>query len=261
MYHNYFYFNFFHRKKKENYINFKQDNIKNKNIFVLWLGGEFNENRKKGLEKIKKNTKCNIIFINKDNLRNYILKEHPLHKGFKYLSAIHQADYMRCYLMHHYGGGYTDIKPLEDSWEKGFEILKKNSNIWAVGPNTFWQHVKTCSNGNFSKKEIDNLEKKKKFISISFFIYKPKTPITTEWYNNLLKKMDIYYEKLKKNPAKFPRESKSGTPKPVWEGGSLKTKYPIIWYDILGKINFPLQVKYLSHINTSLTEPNYKDYK
>jgi hypothetical protein len=153
------------------------------------MGGELNQNRKNSLEKIKKNTKCNIIFINKDNLKNYILKEHPLHKGFKYLSSIHQADYMRCYLMHHYGGGYSDIKPLKDSWEKGFEILNKNPDIWAVGPETLWGHVKINLNGFLSQKEIDNYEKKKnKFISISFFIYKPNTPITTEWYKNLLKK-------------------------------------------------------------------------
>jgi hypothetical protein len=73
--------------------------------------------------------------------------------------------------------------------------------------------------------------------------------------------MDVYYKKLKQNPAKFPRESKSGTPEPFWEGGSLKTNYPIIWNEILGSINFPLQVKYLSHIKTSLTKPNYTKYK
>ena len=73
--------------------------------------------------------------------------------------------------------------------------------------------------------------------------------------------MDIHYEKLKKNPAKFPRESKSGTPKPIWEGGTSKTNYPIIWYEILGNINFPLQVKYLSHIKIGLNEPKYSKYK
>ena len=96
-------------------------------------GRRIKSKQKKWFRKNKKIQKCNIIFINKDNLKNYILKEHPLHKGFKYLSSIHQADYMRCYLMHHYGGGYTDIKPLKESG-KGVEILNENPNVWAVGP-------------------------------------------------------------------------------------------------------------------------------
>ena len=41
----------------------------------------------------------------------------------------------------------------------------------------------------------------------------------------------------------FPRESKSGTPK-------------LNYY-----INFPLQVKYLSHIKIGLNEPKYSKYK
>jgi hypothetical protein len=35
--------------------------------------------------------------------------------------------------MHHYGGGYSDIKIPNGSWLKAFEEMNKNENIWING--------------------------------------------------------------------------------------------------------------------------------
>ena len=235
------------------------NNIKNRILFVLWTGGTLSNNRIRCIKGIKEKTKCNVIIIDKSNINNYILKDYPLHKGYKYLSAIHKADYLRCYLMHHYGGGYTDIKEAKNSWLESYEKIEKNENIWALG-------LKGPNGGiafpdEYNKNQRNDLDKfHDRLIAIQYIIYKPRTKLTHDWYNLLNKRMDFYYEKLKENPAKYPRESASGTPKPVWEGGKLNTKYPISWNRILGQINYPLQEKYIQHIKSGLPEPKYNNY-
>ena len=68
------------------------------------------DKRKKCLDSIKQNIGVKVILITPNNLDKYILKDYPLHKSYKYLSEVHKSDYLRTYFMHHYGGGYTDIK-------------------------------------------------------------------------------------------------------------------------------------------------------
>jgi hypothetical protein len=238
------------------------NNIKNRILFILWMGGELTENRKKSIETIKKNTKCNVLLINKENINKYILKDYPLHKGFKYLSSIHQADYLRCYLMHHYGGGYSDLKKAIHSWIPSYKKIENDKNIWAVGLIGGYPSIINCEEDyNGDDKLKDKLKKNhKNLIGISYFIYKPRTPLTQEWYNNLNNRMDYYYEDLKKHPSKYPRESKNGSPIPSWEGGKQNTKYPLLWSDILGNINFPLQIKYINHIKQILPKPIETNY-
>ena len=244
------------------------DNIKNKIIFILWTGGTLTQNRIRGIKQIREKTKCNVTLINyKDNLKKFILKDYPLHKGYKYLSAVHKADYLRCYMMHHYGGGYSDIKAAKQSWIPAFETIEKDKNIWALG----------CSNkecgfqfkthrGPYPEEEYNNTLNKRlnknhnKLIGVGYFIYRPRTKITYEWYNNLNKRMDFYYNKLKKNPAKFPRESADGTPKPSWEGGNSNTKYPLSWNRILGQIIYPIQLKYLNNIKHGIKNADDSNY-
>lgn len=60
-------------------------------------------------------TYANIVLITPNNLANYV--KEPLHEAFSYLSLTHKADYLRCYFMHYFGGGYTDIKAHFKSWQ------------------------------------------------------------------------------------------------------------------------------------------------
>ena len=80
-------------------------------IYCWWLNDEdMSTNRQTSLNQLKQTTGCEIVFITKKTLENYILHDYPLHEGYKYLSEIQQGDYLKCYFMHHYGGGYSDIK-------------------------------------------------------------------------------------------------------------------------------------------------------
>ena len=91
--------------------------MENYTTYCWWTGdNELSENRKKSLETMKIAPGGNIVFIDKNNLKDYILTEHPLHEGYQYLSPIQKGDYLKCYFMHHYGGGYSDIKQTSKPW-------------------------------------------------------------------------------------------------------------------------------------------------
>lgn len=82
-----------------------------KKIYCFWLNEEdMSDNRKVSLENLTNISECEVVLIDKYTLPNYILPEYPLHEGYEYLSEIQKSDYLRCYFMHHYGGGYSDIK-------------------------------------------------------------------------------------------------------------------------------------------------------
>lgn len=111
------------------------------NIYILWTeDNPLTENRINSINQLKLISECNIILINNENLSKYILSEYPLHPAYNYLSAVHKSDYLRTYLMHFHGGGYSDIKKTKGSWKKSFENLY-NSDKWIIG----YQEIK---NGN-----------------------------------------------------------------------------------------------------------------
>ena len=118
-----------------------------------------------------------------ERLHKYILPTNPLHPSYNYLSETHKADYLRTYFMHFYGGGYSDIKRTTDSWLKSFDDLDK-SNKWIIG----YKEI----DGGTAYGPSDNY---KELIGNCAYICKPNTPLTTEWYNEMIsllnKKIDV----------------------------------------------------------------------
>jgi hypothetical protein len=98
----------------------------NKTLFLIWFGGleNMSANRKKCLDSIYQHAGVDIVLITEDNLNHWLVE--PLHPAFEYLSLTHKADYLRSYLMHFYGGAYTDIKFNDFNWLKYFDDLEKS---------------------------------------------------------------------------------------------------------------------------------------
>lgn len=228
------------------------DCLKDNIIFTIWFGKSYTANRNVQYLSLKRKSKCRIININENNIH---LLKYPIHKCFQYLSSIHKSDYLRCYLMHYYGGGYSDLKKTSGSWVPAFTKLKKNDKLWAVGHDcdgvAFPSNLsnKTCDYNETTKDHVMQLKKHKhNFIGVQFFIFKKDTEIVIKWFNELVRRLDNFCNALQKHPAKYDRESKNGIPKPTWEGGTLNTKYPICWNRILGQILYPLQLNYLDRV-------------
>lgn len=147
---------------------------------------------------------------------NMILPDHPLHEGFRYLSCIHKADYLRCYFMHHFGGGYSDIKYYtpNNNWNLCFDIMDAVPQVEVIGqPEVMEGSPITEFNGRWQLPKL---------ISNCYFICRPRSNFTTTWYNRLMQKMDEFLPELRRHPATdiFGREN----------------GYPVPWASLLGVI-------------------------
>ena len=218
------------------YINFKfntRDNYSNI-LWLLWTGSnKMSELRRSCLNNIYRYSEGHINLVTKYNLSHYINKSFPLHEAYQYLSDVHKSDYLRCYLMHIYGGAYMDIKPMKFSIKKYSENLQDNKSI--IGYNA-WH--KNCNNG---------------IPSVCCFMYKPNTNFTNELMEKIHTYLDLKLELLKKYPAKHPRhDSKVSKFK--------NYSYPIGWSDITDKILRQVIIKYQDSIDKTFPCIQYSKY-
>lgn len=150
--------------------------------------------------------------------------------------------------MHFYGGGYSDIKTISDSWMDCYRKLMSSSTKYIAGYKEVGPHeVAKCKNLNLYKELQDNWEL---LIGNCAFICKPQTVFTYDWYNTLLNQMDINLKQLKKYPART-----------TMEVFSEEYHYPFQWSDIMGGIFHPVVYKYKDHVINSLPPPKFKNYR
>lgn len=249
----------------------------NYKIFCWWLNEEeMSDNRKISLDNLYKVTNCDVVFLDKNTVHNYILPQYPLHEGYKYLSEIQQGDYLKCYFMHHYGGGYSDIKKTLGSWVPFFDKLYNNNDIYCIGygeKNEYGvailenctlhpiksKYCKEHSINDFGDK-WDSTEIKQNWQSLignGAFICKKNTPFTLDWWNAVNEKLDGYLPKLKENPSKFSRDAKNHINPNTGE----VSNYPIGWAVIHGCIFHPLSLKYKDNILKDLHYPIVENYQ
>ena len=198
-------------------------------IYCFWTGdNEMSSTRKECLEQLKSKVGVSVKLITPQNLDGFILPKYPLHRAYKNLSCVHKADYLRCYFMHHHGGGYTDIKKHKYSWVNAFEKLN-NSKLDILGypeirlRNTTYMTL----DGNI---RTDLKRHWRYTIGVGAFICRPYSAFTTEWYDELMVRMEYYADALEITPGIDVCGKNKG--------------YPIRWANILGEILHPLSLKY-----------------
>ena len=210
-------------------------------IYTWWTGqNEMSTDRKNCFEALKTTSECNVILITADTLPTYLKAEYPLHDAYKYLSETQKGDYLKAYFMNFYGGGYSDIKKTTGSWKSSFDTLAK-SDKWICG------YAEPGPAGIAYEPVKDNWQE---LIGNGAYICKPNTPLTNEWYNDMIQLLDGKLEALKKNPAIFPQNSA--------EKG---TGYPIEWNEMNGRIFHRLIYKYKDHIMNTLPISIFQNYR
>ena len=192
-------------------------------IYCFWTGDNvMNERRHACLKHSMEMSKCNLVLVTKKDLDKYILQEHPLHPAYQYLSETHKADYLRTYFANFHGGGYMDIKRTLGPWTDCFEELRNSDKIMCgyrmTGPDIAYEPHKYFFND---------------LLGVGAFICKPQTPLTKEWYQDMITLMDEKLEQLKQNPAKYTDDS-------TWKDSG----YPLRWTEMLGEIFFKVSYKY-----------------
>lgn len=246
-------------------------------IYCFWTGDNpLTENRKKGLEALEKKAGIPVKLITQKNLPEYIKPDFPLHKGYELLSYIHRSDYLRCYFMHHYGGGYADIKPYEHSWRPAFNRLNSNQRIYALGyPERYHGGITNLEHNFLLDKSIyedyeNILDSEKKMyqdvlkhipliIGTSSFICKPNTPFTKHWYEELHKRMDKAYNVLEYFNTNYINDFTYYSPDSYLKSDE---EYPIPYFHLLAQILHPISLKYHKHILMDRKiYPVFKDYR
>src|SRR5882762_5613921 len=90
-------------------------------IFCAWTDSNpMSPKRSQALFSIFSRTGCPVAFLTSQTYKAWEVSGQPMHPAYDFLSATHKADYLRMYLMHHYGGGYTDIKHTAKDWNPFF---------------------------------------------------------------------------------------------------------------------------------------------
>jgi hypothetical protein len=204
--------------------------LQNNTIFCMWTGtNPMSAQRINALWSIFNHTRCPVVFINNESYKEWIRPEVPLHPAFEYLSETHKSDYLRCYLMHHYGGGYTDLKLTYKSWIPLFEQLRQNEAL-ALGYEEIAQGIPHVTGSLGDEIRIHH----KELIGLCAFIFKKNTPLTTQWLNLTHLVLDEHIELLRKHPAKHPQDQYGVIL------NNMPSPYPLRWAQILGEIFHPL---------------------
>jgi len=212
-------------------------------LYCWWTGNnEMSGNRKKCLASLT-NTNLEVVFITQSNLNEYLVE--PLHEGFRYLSDMHKGDYLKAYFMHFYGGAYTDIKFVQHDWSKYAKEMYENEDVWIMG---YRENDEGGVAFNPDDKIYENSRRNwRKLIGNGAYICKPKTQLTQEWYDLMIKLLDDNLEKLKKNPAKHHMDHNSP-----------ESEYPFRWAQVNGEIFHPLILKHNAHVSQDL--PKYLEH-
>jgi glycosyltransferase involved in cell wall biosynthesis len=237
-------------KKEE--LKKEQPRKENRRIFIFWTGtNPLSPNRLRCIEDIKAKVGVPVVLVTWDTLMDWVVPEYPIHPAYPHLSSVHKADYLRCYFMHVYGGGYTDIKRQTGSWESHFDRLEQ-SDAYALG----YQEVKDGA-ALIKNRQLYELMNQHytKLIGNGAYIFKSYTPLTHAWFNQLHNILDNKLAALRQHPAMDHRDAKGHLINGVI------SNYPIEWSEILGQILHPLIfTQFLNKVLQGLPMPSFNDY-
>lgn len=221
-----------------------KDPIKNRVIFIFWTGtNEMSFRRVHCINALKEQTGANVLLVNTENLPYLILYDYPLHPAYPFLSETHKCDYLRTYFMRHYGGGYSDIKIPNGSWQKAFETMETDPEIWVNG-------YPESSSDAIAFKPAAHLWDK--LAGNGAYIIRANTPFVVEWTNKQAVVLDHHYEALKENPSTQPDCCIEYVP---------GTKYPLHWNELLGRIFHEESAKIVERIRLEIPVPDFNFYR
>ena len=235
----------------------KSNHFENR-IFLIWTGpNKMSENRHNALMSFYENSGSEVILIDQSNLNQWLVKK--LHSSYNYLSYTHRADYLRCYFMHNYGGGYSDIKFCTFDWSKYFENLQiSDSQILMSG----YPERKASDIGSYDKHIRNSYSQ---LPGMGQFIFKPKSELTYQWISSVHSYLDSISCRLVQYPGTYhPRAINGGLHDHniLVRIRFLASRYPLSWNWFLGRILHPLTYRFKDRLSLNMpyvdTLTNYR---
>ena len=216
-------------------------------IWCFWYNGQMNENRTRSFEMMRSNLGVPLCLITKENLSEFILAEYPLHPAFQWLSDVHKSDYLRIYFLHHYGGGWHDIKPTLANFKQVWSEFDDQEVYFVGRPEIAGGPARVFdSEGRWMPDFWNDL------VGCGWWVGRPRTPLSADMYQKINELLDVNYELLKRYPAKTPFDKKKKSKFSWIPFIKLKYKgYPLPW-TVFGNIFHPLNYKYRAHVRQNL---------
>lgn len=229
------------------------DGVAANTVFCAWTGSNaMSDQRIAALWSILNNLRCPVAFLNPYTLRHWELPAAPFHPAFDLLSATHRADYLRCYLMHHFGGGYTDLKASSTSWWPFFARLRASPAL-ALG----YTEVGPSGVAPVPGPMGDVLRANHAaLLGVCAFIFRRQTPLTSAWYQETVRRLDAKWEALQRHPARHPQDQWGAR----FDDGSV-SEYPFAWTELLGDIFHPLMYEYRDQLLHDDIAPQFHGYR
>jgi hypothetical protein len=229
------------------------DGLKGDVIFCSWNGNNpLSPQRAEALLSIYKETACPVLLVTSYNIGQWQLESSPFHPAFQHLSATQRGDYIRCYFMHHFGGGYTDLKPTRASWRKSFERVRQEGALGLgyqeIGPNG----VARCGEPLESELRANY----DKLIGNCAFIFRKNSEFTRAWFEQTHHVLDSKLAELRENPAQHPMDHKGV----ILPDGSI-SNYPFRWTEVAGDIFHPLVYQFRDRILQDNIAPHFFNYR
>lgn len=208
-------------------------------VFSLWFGDRLHNDRRECLGDIRSVTGGHVQFLLNEECEKFMIPAFPFHEALPYLSDIHKSDYIRTYLMHFIGGGYTDMKQQTGDWRASFDRIKDDHTVLAVGyPEIAEKGIAYAPVKAFFRQLIGNCS----------YIVRPNTVFTACWFTRQNEILDSKIEQLRRHPARFAQDDKK------WGGG-----YPLERHEILGRIFHRLNHLWHPRIVQTLPPPIFQN--
>lgn len=202
-------------------------------LWIAWTGpNKMTEVRENALSILRKcNSGLEIRFVTPETLSQWEIAESPLLPEYQRLGYTHRSDYLRAYLLHHYGGVWADVKPLAHDLSFLVDALNSDPTLMVAAPaeRKPWNVSPMCGPfGEEQRKWFDRLPWQ------SVMALRPFTPFSAEWLNEVERRVRYFSDLL---------DLTDGEPR-----NEQDPEYPIPWDQLMGAVFYPLAMKYSEFI-------------
>ena len=223
-------------------------------IFCTWTGNNpMSSQRAEALMSIYKHTCCPILFLTQGNISEWEIATSPFHPAYPFLSETHKADYLRCYMMHHFGGGYTDLKVTHASWTSFFARLRQSRTAYGLGYQEIGANGVSPCGGALEQELRANYAR---LIGNCAYIFRKQTPFTTRWLGATHRLLDLKLDALQRHPAQHPLDQQGL----ILPDGKISL-YPLRWQEILGELFHPLAYEFKDRLLQAEIAPRFWGYR